>query len=137
MRGCSVAILVLNVLDDSVCQLKDKEGRSLDYSVTSGTVHRFLSLSLFLSPPFSLSNTHTHTFHLSCSIFLFLTLTHTLSHTHTHTHLSCAMVRIPSKSSVIYWYRAPSTGPMCTISDATQISHLLLLKDTNSNDCDV
>lgn len=55
MRGCSVAILVLNVLDDSVCQLKDKEGRSLDYSVTSGTVHFSLSLSLFLSPSFSLS----------------------------------------------------------------------------------
>lgn len=48
MRGCSVAILVLNVLDDSVCQLKDKEGRSLDYSVASGTVHLSLSLTLSL-----------------------------------------------------------------------------------------
>lgn len=55
MRDCSVAILVLNVLDDSVCRLKDKEGRSLDYSVTSGTVHRFLSLSPYFFLPRSLS----------------------------------------------------------------------------------
>ena len=133
MRGCSVAILVLNVLDDSVCRLKDKEGRSLDYSVTSGTVHRFLSLSLFLSPPFSLANTHTLSIFLA--LFFYFSLSHTQMHTYTHTHLSCAMVRIPSKSSVISWYRAPSTGPMSTISDATQISPFL--PSPNSNDCDV
>lgn len=67
MRGCSVAILVLNVLDDSVCQLKDKEGRSLDYSVTSGTVPLSLSLSppiLFLLSP-ALPYIHTLTIFLA------------------------------------------------------------------------
>lgn len=89
MRGCSVAILVLNVLDDSVCQLKDKEGRSLDYSVTSGTVHRFLSLSLFLSPPFSLANTHTLSIFLA--LFFYFSLSHTQMHTYTHTHICPAL----------------------------------------------
>lgn len=125
MRGCSVAILVLNVLDDSVCQLKDKEGRSLDYSVASGAEHLPPSLYKFLFPPLSLSTTHTPDFHLSCSIFLFLPLTPK----HTHTHLLCATVRIPSKSIVISWYRAPSAGP--TRNTAAANSHVLVSEDTN------
>ncbi len=140
MRGCSVAILVLNVLDDSVCQLKDKEGRSLDYSVTSGPVHLSLSLSLspyfslFLSFCLSLTHTHTHTHTLSIFLALFFYFSLSLSHTDTRTHLFCAAVRIPSKSSVISWYRAPSTGPMRITSAATQTSnntHLLVSKQAN------
>lgn len=82
MHGCSGAILVLNVLDDSACQLKGKEGRSLGYSVTLGTFF----LVLF----------QTHTLSIFLVLFIYFSLTHTHAYTSTCVQtsalLSCAAV---------------------------------------------
>lgn len=134
MRGCSVAILVLNVLDDSVCRLKDKEGRSLDYSVTSGTVH----FSLSLLPSSSFYNTHTH-IHTRFPSFLFYfpfppALPLSPSHTRAHTLLFCAMVHIPPQFCIISWCRAPSTGPILNTSAAAQVSLTSFLETNISLD---
>lgn len=140
MHGCSVAILVLNVLDDSVCQLKDKEGRSLDYSVTSGTVHPSLSLSPFLSLSLPLSLTHMRAHTLSIFLALFFCFLHL--HTLTHTHI-CSALRSAVHSSVMSWYTAPSTGPMSTTSTGAQVSNIVCcfpkktFTDTVTSDWDV
>lgn len=112
MHGCSGAILVLNVLNDSACHLKGKEGRSLGYSVTLGT---FL-LVLF----------QTHTHFPSYLFYLSISNTHTCIYLHTFPDICaiilCCSAHIPVQFTIISWYAAPSTGSLRSTSPASHIS---------------
>lgn len=103
MLCCSVAILVLNVLDDSVSPAQRQRR----------TVIRLFCNVRYCKPSSLLFLTH-----IFPDLFFSFCLSHKRTYTHSDTCASLLLARsnIPVQLRMISWYRAPSTGLTCNLS---------------------